>query len=83
MKAWESIVVLVCWEMLGLLFLQKSGVCRQCLKKTINSGIDAKLLLIGEGSLKQNVMSLVDELGLGDKVLFLGKREDMPSLFLH
>lgn len=51
------------------------------LKKTINSGIDAKLLLIGEGSLKQNVISLVEELGLGDKVLFLGKREDMPSLF--
>jgi glycosyltransferase involved in cell wall biosynthesis len=50
------------------------------LKGVVESGIDAKLLLIGEGTLKKNVVNLVDELGLKNKVIFLGKREDMPNI---
>lgn len=50
------------------------------LKRVIESGKDAKLLLIGEGALKQRVVDLVEELGLTDDVIFLGKREDMPSI---
>lgn len=39
-----------------------------------------KLLIIGEGELKSNLLKLCSELGLEKKVLFLGHREDVPSL---
>ncbi|MFB9868647.1 glycosyltransferase [Vreelandella sulfidaeris] len=51
------------------------------LKKMIDSGEDTKLLLIGDGGLKENVINLVARLGLVNNVLFLGKREDMPALY--
>jgi len=40
----------------------------------------AKLLIIGEGELKTNLIKLRSELGLDDRVLFLGHRDDIPSL---
>lgn len=51
------------------------------LKAVIESGVDAKLLLIGDGKLKERVKNLVTILKLSDKVFFLGNREDMPNLF--
>ena len=41
----------------------------------------AKLLIVGDGELKSNLLKLCAELGLDNKVLFLGHREDVPSLF--
>jgi len=38
-----------------------------------------KLLIIGEGELKSNLLMLCSELGLEQKVIFLGHREDVPS----
>lgn len=40
----------------------------------------AKLLIIGEGELKSNLLKLRAELGLENKVLLLGHRDDIPSL---
>jgi len=39
-----------------------------------------KLLIIGEGELKSSLVKLCEELGLENKVLFLGHRKDVPSL---
>ncbi len=39
-----------------------------------------KLLLAGDGILKQNCEALVQELGLENRVFFLGLRQDIPSL---
>lgn len=59
---------------------KNQGFAVNVLKRVIDSGRDAKLLLIGEGDLKRKVMDLVEELKLTDKVIFLGKREDMPNI---
>lgn len=48
--------------------------------KTIIETIDAKLLLVGEGPEKENIVKLVDELELQKHVIFTGKRNDMSEL---
>lgn len=40
----------------------------------------AKLMLIGVGELEEKIRNKVSQKGLGEKVLFLGKREDVSSL---
>ena len=40
----------------------------------------AKLLLIGDGLLKENCEKFASELGIGDRVVFLGRRRDVPEL---
>src|SRR5690606_36228481 len=40
----------------------------------------AKLLLVGDGPLKDNIKKYVDNLGLNDNVLFLGVRTDITNL---
>jgi len=42
--------------------------------------VDAKLLLVGEGPEKKNIMKLVDELRLQQHVIFTGKRDDLSEL---
>ena len=39
-----------------------------------------KLLLVGEGPLKENIKEKVNKLNLNDKVIFTGIRNDIPSL---
>tara|TARA_R110000850_G_scaffold256846_2_gene382785 strand:+ start:1990 stop:2973 length:984 start_codon:yes stop_codon:yes gene_type:complete len=51
------------------------------LKAIIDTGVDAKLILIGDGKLIDRVKDLVVNIGLTDKVIFLGQRKDMPNLF--
>ena len=41
---------------------------------------DAVLLLVGEGELETTVRNHVEELGISDKVLFLGIRQDIPAI---
>ena len=41
---------------------------------------DARLVLIGRGELYDEMKELADSLGLSDKVLFLGVRNDVPRL---
>ncbi|HVP36426.1 MAG TPA: glycosyltransferase family 4 protein [Terriglobales bacterium] len=40
----------------------------------------SKLLIVGEGKLKPDLKKLCEELGLGERVLFLGHREDVPFI---
>ncbi len=49
-----------------------AAVSRQC--------PHAKLVLIGRDELAGQLQSMAKELGVSDKVLFLGKRDDVPSL---
>ena len=48
--------------------------------KIVIETVDAKLLLVGEGPEKENIIKLVDELELQEHVIFTGKRNDMSEL---
>ncbi|WP_428860912.1 glycosyltransferase [Bifidobacterium dentium] len=43
--------------------------------------VNTKLMLVGIGELEQQMRKKVEELGLADKVMFLGARTDMPDLY--
>lgn len=49
--------------------------------KQIANQIPAKLLLVGDGPEMSKVTKLVDELQLRQKVLFLGKQENLEELY--
>ncbi|HWJ80455.1 MAG TPA: N-acetyl-alpha-D-glucosaminyl L-malate synthase BshA [Niallia sp.] len=49
--------------------------------KKIADSIPSKLLLVGDGPEMSKVTKLVDELKLRDKVLFLGKQENLEELY--
>jgi L-malate glycosyltransferase len=53
----------------------------EALKKVIPHNPSIKLVLVGEGTEKQEIDSLVNRLGLEDHVLLLGHREDVTELF--
>ena len=42
---------------------------------------NTKLMLVGIGELEQQMHKKVEELGIADKVMFLGARTDMPDLY--
>lgn len=48
--------------------------------KEIASSIDAKLLLVGDGPEEMDMKELVVKMGIKDKVIFTGKRDDLPEL---
>lgn len=39
-----------------------------------------RLLIVGEGALRTQCNALVEELGLDDRVVFLGRRDDVPDI---
>lgn len=41
----------------------------------------AKLLVIGDGNLREPMLAKIDEYGIADKVLYLGRREDIPQFY--
>lgn len=41
---------------------------------------DARLLLIGDGPLRNEIQDMVHDLGLEEQVIFLGQRNDIPDL---
>lgn len=47
----------------------------------IQKEVNAKLLLVGDGPEMTYISNLVGELGLTDKVLFLGKQENLEELY--
>lgn len=42
--------------------------------------VDSKLLLVGEGELKERIQDKCSKLNLSDKVIFAGLRDDVPNL---
>jgi len=58
----------------------------EAMEKVVEQGFDMKLALVGEaiyaGSAhyKQRLMSLVDSVGLKDRIIFVGFRENIPEL---
>jgi N-acetyl-alpha-D-glucosaminyl L-malate synthase BshA len=46
----------------------------------VQSQVPSRLLLVGEGPEMPKIMELVDNLGLGDKVIFLGKQDEVSQL---
>jgi L-malate glycosyltransferase len=49
--------------------------------QSIQKAINAKLLLVGDGPEMTFISNLVSQLGLTDKVLFLGKQENLEELY--
>lgn len=47
----------------------------------LRMGVDAKLVLVGEGELKPETMGLVERAGISECVLFLGQRDDVARLY--
>lgn len=49
-------------------------------KKVSEKNSDSVLLLVGDGSLEEEIKNKVDDLGLAEKVKFLGARDDVNNL---
>lgn len=49
--------------------------------KAVSEKIDSKLLLIGDGPELSNMRRCAEQLSISDKVLFLGKREQVAPLY--
>ncbi|MYL49354.1 glycosyltransferase [Halobacillus litoralis] len=49
-------------------------------KSIINEGIEAKLILVGDGNLKGEIEALVEKEGLKKQIVFLGVRKDIPQI---
>ncbi len=50
-------------------------------KLCIEKGINVKLLIAGDGELRQSLQELASSLGIGNKVVFLGSRNDVHHLY--
>ena len=46
----------------------------------VSKKVDAKLLLVGDGDLREKIENKIDEAGITDKVIFAGVRSDIPDL---
>ncbi len=52
------------------------GVFKELMKMNVN----ARLLLIGDGELRDEIKKKTEEYGIRDKVIFAGKRSDVPAI---
>jgi glycosyltransferase involved in cell wall biosynthesis len=51
--------------------------------KVLLGAPDARLLLIGDGPLEQQLRDLTDQLGTADRVVFAGARDDVAAVLRH
>ena len=51
--------------------------------KVLLGAPDARLLLIGDGPLEQQLRDLTDRLGIADRVVFAGARDDVAAVLRH
>ncbi len=49
-------------------------------KLIVNNILDIRFLIVGDGPLMQSLKNQVIQLGIEDKVIFTGQREDVPAL---
>lgn len=52
----------------------------QCLKRNPQKGACFRLLLVGDGPMREKLQQEADILGLGEQVWFAGNRDDVPDL---
>lgn len=52
----------------------------QAARILIRRGTNVKVLIVGEGSIRQDLLAQTHELGISDNVVFLGHREDTDEL---
>lgn len=52
----------------------------EILRSLVSTGVDVRLLLVGDGPLRGEIEARVSALELGDHVSFLGLRSDVPDL---
>ncbi len=60
--------------------LKRIDVLLKSFRKVIDDGINAKLVLVGDGPERQNMELLARNLNLEDKALFLGVQEDVRDI---
>lgn len=67
----------------GLYKIKGHHLIIQALKKIIGNGIDAELWVVGEGYYKKNLTNLSKQLGISDRVKFLGKKshEELARIY--
>jgi len=58
----------------GLYKIKGHQLIIKALKKILDKGYDAELWIVGEGYYKKNLAALSKQLGIGNKVKFLGKK---------
>ena len=66
----RKILLSVC----GLYKIKGHQLIIKALKKILDKGYDAELWIVGEGYYKKNLAALSKQLGIGNKVKFLGKK---------
>lgn len=75
----EMDVVTIC--VMARMTQQKGqAVFLQAVKRVVDAGLDVRCLLIGDGPDRDSLEALTLSLGLSEKVLFLGYRQDTPEL---
>lgn len=72
---WQTVV------MVGRLDPQKApSYLIEAFAKVVKQYPETLLLLVGEGTLRSTLQTQVQELGISEKVKFLGSREDVPEI---
>jgi glycosyltransferase involved in cell wall biosynthesis len=56
------------------------AVALRALRRVVDARPDVTLVIAGDGSLRDSLQRLTEELGLGRHVLFVGYRSDVPSV---
>lgn len=64
----------------GFIYQKNHKYLIEVFKKIVQNTSSARLVLIGDGPEKENIEEKVAEMGLQEKVLFLGKRDDVNDL---
>jgi glycosyltransferase involved in cell wall biosynthesis len=62
---------------------QEKGVSYllQAVKTLVNNGNDVYALIVGDGEFKENLKKEASSLGLADRVIFTGNRQDTPLIY--
>lgn len=60
---------------------KNQGLIIRCLAKLQEKGVDASLVIIGEGGLRPKYEKLVDELDLNDRVYFSGEVDNVAPFY--
>ncbi len=60
--------------------LKRIDILLQAFKIVLDNGLNAKLVLVGDGPERQNMELMARDLGLEDKALFLGVQEDIRDI---